>query len=348
MQSLTDIYTHQVNPQSFEDFLSHCASNVGQAVNELLPHSEHSDAEEHLYKLFFDYSQNAGKRHRPAICMAAALAVGGHPEDALAVAAAIEHFHTAALIHDDIADDAHLRRGRPCLHIQEGLGLAINCGDFGLIAGNRMIMEDPKLSDTQKLRVLRELHDMQILTMEGQALDIAWARDGRYDISVEDYLYMATRKTAFYSGAVPLALGAYAGGGTDEQIEALRAFGLSSGLAFQIQDDLLNLVGSKEATQKDFRADITEGKRTLVAVHALSHSSKRDRLIEILASKSSDPCVLEEAVCLMEEAGSIAFARSYAADKSRQAKKQVQYALQPSPMKECLLDMADWFVDRLN
>ena len=81
---------------------------------------------------------------------------------------------------------------------------------------------------------------------------------------------MATHKTAYYSGATPLAAGAIIGGGSEEQVEALRAFGLHTGLAFQIQDDLLNLVGTKEAANKDFRTDITEGKRTLVAVHALS------------------------------------------------------------------------------
>ena len=84
---------------------------------------------------------------------------------------------------------------------------------------------------------------MIVRTIEGQALDLGWVRDGRFDISVDDYLDMATHKTAFYSGATPLAAGAIIGGGSDEQIEALRAFGLHTGLAFQIQDDLLNLVG---------------------------------------------------------------------------------------------------------
>ena len=104
---------------------------------------------------------------------------------------------------------------------------------------------------------------------------------------------MATHKTAFYSGATPLACGAIIGGGSEEQISALRTFGLHTGLAFQIQDDLLNLIGEEEAARKDFRSDITEGKRTLVVVHALAHSDKAERLIEILSSHEKDPAVLE-------------------------------------------------------
>lgn len=101
---------------------------------------------------------------------------------------------------------------------------------------------------------------------------------------------MATHKTAYYSGATPLAAGAIIGGGSEEQIEALRAFGLHTGLAFQIQDDLLNLIGTKEAANKDFRTDITEGKRTLVAVHALSDERYHDEIEAILSSGTEDPC----------------------------------------------------------
>ena len=190
---------------------------------------------------------------------------------ATSAAAAIEHFHTAALIHDDIADEAELRRGEPCMHLTEGMGLAINAGDLALSLVNGTVVSDENLDDATKVRVITELIDMTRRTIEGQALDIGWARDGRYDITPEDYLVMATHKTAHYSGAVPLAIGAIIGGGTEVEVEALRNYGLDTGLAFQIQDDLLNLVGSEESTKKDFRNDITEGKRTLMVVHALQH-----------------------------------------------------------------------------
>ena len=150
--------------------------------------------------LLYHYSENAGKRHRPLICFAACLAVGGDPNRAATAAAAIEHFHSAALIHDDIADEAELRRGEPCLHLTEGLGLAINMGDLALSMVNGPVVNDPLLEDAVKVRVIKELIAMTCRTVEGQALDLGWARDGRYDITPEDYLTMAIHKTAHYSG----------------------------------------------------------------------------------------------------------------------------------------------------
>ena len=146
---------------------------------------------------------------------------------------------------------------------------------------------------------------------------------------------------------MPLALGAIVGGAAEAQIEALRNFGLDTGLAFQIQDDLLNLIGSEEGTQKDFRSDITEGKRTLVVVHALQNSDKRDRLIEILSSKEKDQAVLAEAVAIMEDSGSIEYARTFAENLTAIAKNRLIETLAPSPSRDILLSMADWFVSRL-
>ena len=268
---------------------------------------------------------------------------------ATSAAAAIEHFHTAALIHDDIADEAELRRGEPCMHRTEGIGLAINAGDLALSLVNGTVVEDPDLDDHTKVRVITELIDMTRRTIEGQALDIGWARDGRYDITPEDYLIMATHKTAHYSGAVPLAVGAIIGGGTEMEIEALRNYGLDTGLAFQIQDDLLNLVGSEESTKKDFRSDITEGKRTLMVVHALANANQddRSRLIEILSAKEKDPVVLAEAVEIMERAGSIDYARSYAENLTSIAKNRLVDMVKPSAARDMLVSMADWFVNRL-
>ena len=205
------------------------------------------------------------------------------------------------------------------------------------------------LEDAVKVRVIKELIAMTCRTVEGQALDLGWARDGRYDITPEDYLTMAIHKTAHYSGAVPLAVGAIVGGADDEIVEALRSYGLDTGLAFQIQDDLLNLVGTDEAKKKDFRSDITEGKRTLVVVHALQNAAPeaRERLVEILSSKERDPEVLAEAVAIMEETGSIDYARTFAEDLTLNAKARLAGALPPSQYRDLLVSMADWFVNRL-
>lgn len=336
-------------PSPFSDFLSRNVDEVNAYLKTFFTDkTDDTDIQAYLYGPLGAFSDNAGKRHRPLICMLAASAVGGDFHRALSAAAAIEHFQSAALIHDDIADNGHMRRGKPCLHITEGTGVAINCGDYALTLVTDAILRDEGLDDACKLRVLRELVDMMQRTVEGQALDLGWVRDGRFDITVEGYLSMATHKTAYYSGAIPLACGAIIGGGTDDQIEALRSFGMDTGLAFQIQDDLLNLIGEKESRNKDFRSDITEGKRTLVAVHALSDPTAHDELVGILCSQTSDPATMARAVEIFEATGSIAYARSYALELTDRAKRTLA-AIELEPhAKGLFMAMADFFVERLN
>ena len=334
---------------SFIDFLMQHKDQVNEYVSACFTDcTDVADISRYLYEPLERFSENAGKRHRPLICMLASRAVGGAFEAAKSPAMAIELFQSAALIHDDIADNGQLRRGKPCLHITEGEGIAINCGDLALTWVTSLILNDSSLVDGTKLRLLDELTAMTERTIEGQALDLGWVRDERFDISVEDYLRMADHKTAFYSGAVPLACGAIVGGGSEEQIEALRTFGMRTGLAFQIQDDLLNLIGKEEARDKDFRTDITEGKRTLVAVHALASPVHHDELVSILSSGTTDSAMLERAVDIFKQIGSIDFARSYAQALTEQAKAALEEIDLDAECRDLLLSMADFFVARLN
>lgn len=330
----------------FELYLKRNSKRFDAYLAGFFSDGSHPDMHRYLYGPVAEFTANAGKRHRPLICLLACEAVGGDPERARPSAAAIEHFHTAALIHDDIEDCSLTRRDEPCMHVSEGEGVAINAGDLALSLVCGTVVYDEGLDDRTKLRVLAELVDMTTRTIEGQALDIGWARDSRFDLTIEDYLVMARHKTAFYSGAVPLAVGAIVGGGSDEQVEALRAFGMAAGLAFQIQDDVLNLTGTKESTKKDFRSDITEGKRTLVAIHALQNASRRTRLLEILSAHTTDTELLDEAVSIMVEAGSIAYATSYARELIFEAKPRLESVLAEGKARKLLLSMADFFIKR--
>jgi geranylgeranyl diphosphate synthase type I len=330
----------------FELYLKRNTPKFDAYLRDFFEHPGQPDMERYLYGLLRDYSENGGKRHRPLICLLACEAVGGDPSLAWRSAAAIEHFHTAALIHDDIEDGSQTRRGKPTMHVAEGVGLAINAGDLALSLVCGTVIHDPNLDDRTKLRVLAELVDMTDRTIEGQALDIGWARDGRFDLAVEDYLVMAQHKTAYYSGAVPLAVGAIVGGADEATIETLRSFGMAAGLGFQIQDDVLNLVGKKESVAKDFRSDVTEGKRTLIAIHALRHSPEAVRLEEILGVRTTDKALLAQAVDIMGAAGSVEFARSYARDIVLAAKEELVTALPPSKARDLLGSMADFFIKR--
>lgn len=343
----------------FSNFLNKYYKKIDELVanyyREALGAAEgEQDIARYLYTPLADYAENGGKRHRPAVCLLGCAAVGGNPRLSTSAAVAVEHFHTAALIHDDIADGGELRHGKPCLHITQGEGLAINDGDLALSQVTGSVLKDDRLNDATKVRVLGELVDMTTRTIEGQALDIGWARDDRWDITVDDYLMMARRKTAYYSVAVPLACGSIIGGGTEEQTEGLRAFGMDTGLAFQIQDDLLNLVGEQEATKKDFRNDITEGKRTLMVVYALGQADKGPeqadraaRLRAVLDRHTADPAELAGAVKLLEDAGSIAYARDYSLALVKRAKDRLAAIPLEKKPRDLLLSMADFFVERI-
>lgn len=327
---------------------------VASYYKESVVQSDVADIARYLYEPLSEYAANGGKRHRPAVCLLGCAAVGGDYHLATSAAVAVEHFHTAALIHDDIADEGELRHGKPCLHLTQGLGLAINDGDLALSQVTGTVLKDDRLDDATKVRVLGELVDMTTRTIEGQALDIGWARDDRWDLTVDDYLTMASHKTAYYSVAIPLACGAIIGGGSQEQIEALRSFGMKTGLAFQVQDDLLNLIGEAEATKKDFRSDITEGKRTLMVVYALGQADKSkedaaraNELKQILDAHTTDAAQLARAVELLERAGAIVYAREYSLNLTRQAKESLETVDLKSKPKELLLSMADFFVERI-
>lgn len=333
---------------SFQSYLEQNTPRIDELIAHYFRPDAYDDINTYLYSPLARYSANGGKRHRPLICELACGAVGGDTSMVSSAAASVEHFHTAALIHDDIADESTMRRGEACLHISEGFGIAINAGDLALSQVTGSVLNDKRLSESLRLRVLEELVDMTTRTIEGQALDIGWARDGRFDLTVDDYLQMAKRKTAYYSGGTPLAVGAIIGGATEELVELLRDFGLAAGLAFQIQDDLLNIIGNEAMLGKDYRSDITEGKRTLIAVHALQNSAHKEELSKILASHTSEAQDLARAVEIMEEAGSIAFARDYATGITNKAKESVESKLEDNEYTKLLLQMAEFFIERMS
>lgn len=138
------------------------------------------------------------------------------------------------------------------------------------------------------------------------------------------------------------------GGGSEEQVEALRGFGMKTGLAFQIQDDLLNLIGKAEANNKDFRSDITEGKRTLLVVWALAHLGdlQRDELLHILGRETTDAVALARAVELIDASGAVDYVRGYARELVADAKAHLVRARLEETPRDVLLSMADFFVER--
>lgn len=306
------------------------------------------DLDIYLYAPLERFNRGGGKRVRPVLALLGCEAVGASPERALASGCAVELFQSAALIHDDIADRSELRRGEPCLHISQGIGLAINAGDAALVEASAAVIEDPFLDDATRCAVMRELLAMQRRTIEGQALDLGWVRDGRWDLAAGDYRTMATLKTAYYSCASPLVIGAICGGGTAGQREGLEGFGLDAGLAFQIQDDLLNLTGSAEGQGKDFMSDLTEGKRTLPVLYALEHleGEPRSQFLSLITSGTEDENDLLRAVSIMDEAGALDYARRCAQELvERATDRLVRTDISPAA-RDTLASMAQYFIER--
>lgn len=310
------------------------------------------DLERYLYAPLAHFTAGGGKRVRPVLALLGAEAVGGNAEQALSCGVAIELFQSAALIHDDIADASELRRGEPCLYRTEGLGLAINAGDLALTRVFEIVLADETLPVDRRLSVLEELVRMERHTLEGQALDLGWARDGRWDVTSDDYLYMIDGKTAWYTVASPLYAGALSAGAGKETAQGLIEVGLPAGLAFQLQDDLLNLVGDADAQGKDFRSDITEGKRTLAVVWALEHldAEDRDELVGLLESGTTDASLLARAVELIERGGGIDTCRELAAEKTAEAQERVRElaanGVITAAAADLLISMADFFINR--
>lgn len=316
------------------------------------PQSPAGDLERYLYGPLAHFTAGGGKRVRPVLALLGAEAVGGAAEQALSCGVAIELFQSAALIHDDIADASELRRGEPCLYRTEGLGLAINAGDLALTRVFEVVLEDEGLPADRRLRVLSELMHMERHTLEGQALDLGWARDCRWDVTSDDYLYMIDGKTAWYTVASPLYAGALAAGADPNAAHDLIEIGLPAGLAFQLQDDLLNLVGDADAQGKDFRSDITEGKRTLAVVYALGNldAARRDELVDLLESGTTDESKLGRAVELIEMGGGIEHCRALARAKTIEAQERArELAARGAITTEAaglLVSMADFFINR--
>ncbi|MCR6713239.1 MAG: polyprenyl synthetase family protein [Demequina sp.] len=266
-----------------------------------------------------------GKRMRAAAIMASYAAHGGNDPHAVApVAAALELFQAAALVHDDVLDDANTRRGRPTTHLtfakehadrggtgapeRFGLAGAVLAGDLSLVAATRAIAGAP-LGEAQAT-TMRLFTEMMELVTVGQYLDMRIAATPltALDGQLEDIRATMRAKTASYTAEFPLALGASAAGASPAQIEAARAAGLPAGIAFQLRDDLLGLVGDSSVTGKPVGEDIREGKRTVPLWHAWTRAdaAARSALEVAVGRPSASEAEVAAAIAVIRESGAIA------------------------------------------
>jgi geranylgeranyl diphosphate synthase type I len=278
-----------------------------------------------------------GKRLRPAVLMFATEAVGGDTESVIPAAVAVELVHNFTLIHDDIMDRDDIRRGMPALHVKWGRAGAILAGDT-LYSRAFEILSDMELDRVRLLKCVKLLSRTCTEICEGQWLDIEFEK--RDDVTEAEYLEMIQKKTSVLYGAAAM-MGGLLGGASDEVADALYDFGLLAGVSFQIHDDVLDLVTPEDVLGKIRGSDLMEGKKTLIAIHALNNGVKLDIFGKGEASREQ----IEEAVSTLESSGALPYARELAASYLKEGKARLAI-LPDSEAKELLLGIADYMLSR--
>lgn len=213
-----------------------------------------------LYEPIVYSLENGGKRLRPILLLMACEAFGGNPEDARRAALGIEMYHNFTLLHDDVMDRSDLRRGKPTVFKKWGTDTAILSGDAMLTLAGDYMSEVP---DSCLRTVLKEFNEMAVGVYEGQQLDMEFEQCD--DVTLERYLEMIRLKTSVLLGAA-CSIGARIGGATDEEARAMYRFGESLGVAFQIQDDYLDVYGDSATFGKPVGGDILNNKKTFLTI----------------------------------------------------------------------------------
>jgi geranylgeranyl diphosphate synthase type II len=302
------------------DLLAHYRGLALAGVERHLPAGE---PRRWLYDPLSAYARRPGKGLRAALCLAACDARGGSEDDAVGAAVAVELAHAACLVHDDIQDGGRVRRGGPAAVVREGLPLALNLGD-ALAALSVDVLRGAvrRLGGGVAGRVADEFRDAVWRSLEGQATELGWRRDGVTDVTVTDYLSLVLHKTCWYTTIAPLRIGTLIGtrGRTREpDLAALARLGFFLGVAFQVTDDVLNLTATatpgRDGYDKEPGSDLAEGKRTLVLVHLLGAAKPpdRDAVAALLApGRERSPDDVEFLAGLAGEYGSVDAARAFA------------------------------------
>ena len=244
-----------------------------------------------LYTPIIYSMSGGGKRLRPVLLLLAAEAFGGSATDAMPAAMAVEVFHNFTLLHDDIMDNAAVRRGKPSVFAKWGGNVAILSGDAMLISAYKYLacLGGDKLS-----RVIGIFNEMALEVCEGQQYDMDFEQAEK--VSVVDYILMIERKTsALLSGSA--TIGATLAGASDDDIKKIYRFATELGLAFQLQDDMLDSYGD-EALGKKIGGDILEGKQTYLMVQAISRATDQQREVLRTTHQRTDLSDAEKIACV--------------------------------------------------
>jgi geranylgeranyl diphosphate synthase, type I len=265
----------------------------------------------------WDLLDRGGKRWRPYLFQVVCEALGGDLKKYGDLVVLFEVLHDGSLVSDDVEDNSDLRRGKPCIHKKFGIDVAVNVGAAMYYIPLLVLLRNKY--DDKITRKIFDTYGQELINIHfGQAMDIAWHNNmaDANAITEKEYLQMCALKTGTLA-RLAAKVAAIVSGKDDDAVEKIGALAESIGIGFQIQDDILNLTatsGKNQFTSDYVGSDITEGKRTLMVIHSISHSKDSDkkRLISILGSHTKERKKIDEAIEILKKNSSIDYARKFA------------------------------------
>ena len=256
-------------------------SHVKELIEGYIEGQNHNIDKFKLYEPVNYIMHSEAKRFRPVLLIMAYNLFKTEPKEVLPAAYAIEIFHNFTLLHDDIMDAALLRRSQPAAHIKFGTNKAILSGDVMMMLCYQYLLQN--ISANNSLDILGMMTNTAIEICEGQSLDMQF--EERTEVEVEEYIEMITFKTAVLL-AMSLKMGGALGGASSGNQENLYQFGLNLGIAFQIQDDVLDAFGNEALVGKEIGGDIQQKKKTYLITSAMKYFPENDKqyLIKLFSS----------------------------------------------------------------
>ena len=305
------------------------------AVNKMIIDQLHSRVD--MVENIGHYITDAGgKRLRPLLALLAANACASNNNKHIEWATIIEFIHTATLLHDDVVDISTLRRGRPTANASWGNASSILVGDFIYSRAFQMIV------NLGNMAVINLLADTTNQIAEGEVLQLTKAGDP--DTTRDEYLSVIRDKTAILFAAALKGSAMLAN--ADESIQnALHAYGLDLGIAFQLADDVLDYEGDAEEMGKNIGDDLSEGKPTLPLIYSIENATngEADIVIEAIRQKSADN--IDSILALVQKNGALDYTRDFAHSYVESAKKHL-LDIPPSEFRDALSTLADFSLNR--
>ncbi|MGQ4892137.1 MAG: polyprenyl synthetase family protein [Candidatus Njordarchaeia archaeon] len=300
-------------------------------------HKDLYEASLHLFKA-------GGKRARPYLALTSYQIFRDDIEKMIPFASSLEVLHTFTLIHDDIMDNDDLRRGQPTVHKVWGVPMAILAGDY-LFAKVFHLVSNADAEPSVIAEAVREISEMMIKLCDGQAYDLTFEKLEK--VPIEDYYSMISKKTAALIRTAA-RLGGIVAKADRKYVDLLGEFGEKIGIAFQMVDDIIGLIGEEGVTGKPKGSDIREGKKTLPILYALGKLEGEEleflkEMLDLEKNKTKED--IEKAISLIEKTGAIEYVRNKAKELYKEAIGALKQ-LPDSKAKEELLDFAYVMVER--